>query len=296
MSVVSILANRLLSLATYAQVAVTRTGVGPVVAAAAAAAALLYSWRQLARKLNAGRRQRPAVNTAPTSTTQERRHTELQQRQQRPKTLPGVRRVTIGAEATCFPAALFASNDSHTTHSTTPDVTEDLVSKQGEDVSESAVDATDEVQELIVDSSDDQVPDTNMHAQQANASATRRRLMIPQPVAMQLRRFAELFDLYVIARVDSDQAESDVRGALRAAGVFDAGLDERKVVFCDTTGGRVSVVRQLEPHLHIDETASVISSLQKFVKYVALVSPDARSLPAPAGANVLRYNSLAQFF
>lgn len=112
-----------------------------------------------------------------------------------------------------------------------------------------------------------------------------------------LVKFARLFEVYVVARVDCDEEEERVLGALRDVGLFAEGLmDERKVVFCGTSVGRVSVVRQLEPHLHVDETAQVVTGLQRFVKYVALVAPDAKSMSAPTASNVLKFPSLSSFF
>lgn len=113
-----------------------------------------------------------------------------------------------------------------------------------------------------------------------------------------LKRFAAYFDLYFVVRVDSDQAELAVTNALTSAGLFENGLlDPRKLLFCETDVGRVSVARQLEPHLHIDETLDVIVGLQRFVHFVAWVAPDAKSNTSEQlSPNVVRYNSLSSFF
>jgi hypothetical protein len=112
-----------------------------------------------------------------------------------------------------------------------------------------------------------------------------------------VRRFAKMCDLYVVSRVRDDAMEGEVRTALREAGVFAAGMDERKVLFCETADGRVSVVRQLEPHLHIDRRADIVTSLQRFIKFVAIVAPGAAAAAgAPTGSNVLKFDTLESFW
>jgi len=119
-----------------------------------------------------------------------------------------------------------------------------------------------------------------------------------------LRKFATLFELYVIVRVhgtDSDDCENRVSGAFAKAGV--SGFDARKLLFCDTTEGRVSMVREIDPDLHIDEVESVVANLQRFIRHVACVSAAAPENPPPGAASsssrkkaILRYNSFSQFF
>lgn len=124
----------------------------------------------------------------------------------------------------------------------------------------------------------------------------RGRLSVRAAAVGYLKRFAKVADLYFIVWVESDGGEGEVRDALREAGVFGAGLDERKVVFCETEGGRVSVVRQLEPQLHIDGREGVVVALQRFIKYVAVVGGDVRAEGGATGANVLRYKGLDGFW
>lgn len=112
-----------------------------------------------------------------------------------------------------------------------------------------------------------------------------------------LKSFASMFELYVVVRVDDDEMEQAVTDAFKAAGLFDRGLmDPRKLLFCETDIGRISVARQLESQLHIDENKSVISDLQRFLPTVALVYPDARSASDVVGRNVVKYTSLSSFF
>lgn len=107
-----------------------------------------------------------------------------------------------------------------------------------------------------------------------------------------LKRLAEKCDLYIIVHIANDASEIAVKDALRNAGIYSAGMDERKTLFCETVNGRVSMVRQLEPHLHIDPNPDIVTNLQRFVKFVALIAPGVSSLPGPSGGNVLRFDSL----
>lgn len=124
-----------------------------------------------------------------------------------------------------------------------------------------------------------------------------KRVAVRPEVVEALRRFARLFDLYVIVEVDDDQGEEAVKAALKAVGLFEHGLlDERKLLFCETDMGRVSVARQIESHLHVDESVAVVTDLQRFLPYVSLVSANAKALNLPSGSNVTKFTTLASFF
>lgn len=61
--------------------------------------------------------------------------------------------------------------------------------------------------------------------------------------------------VYLITHVIDDVGEATVRGALENAGLVgsDSGqIKPHRVLFCSTLEGKVSIVRQLEPDLHID--------------------------------------------
>lgn len=122
-------------------------------------------------------------------------------------------------------------------------------------------------------------------------------VILREEIVPAFKRFTTLFDVYFIVRVDSDEAEEQVLVALRNAGMFEPGLlDERKVVFCETDVGRISVARQLEPHLHVDETPDVIIGLQRFILFVALITADTKALKEVSGNNVAKFKSLTSFF
>lgn len=124
------------------------------------------------------------------------------------------------------------------------------------------------------------------------------RVVLRTAAVEHLKRFAKLFDTYLIVRIDDDQAEHQVTEALKSAGMFESGLlDPRKLLFTETDLGRVSVARQIEPQLHIDETPEVITALQRFLFCVALVSADLHSMKTDACAtNVAKFTSLSSFF
>lgn len=124
-----------------------------------------------------------------------------------------------------------------------------------------------------------------------------RSVVVRPEIVEALRRFARLFDLYVIVEVDDDQGEEAVKRALKAVGLFEQGLlDERKLLFCETDMGRVSVARQIESHLHVDESVAVIADLQRFLPHVSLVTANAKALNLPAGSNVTKFTTLSSVF
>ena len=112
-----------------------------------------------------------------------------------------------------------------------------------------------------------------------------------------LSKLAEKADVYLVVRVDSDEEEVEVMKALERAGLFGKGIGlcRDKVVFCETVRGRVSVVRQIEPQLHIDSNGQVVAALQRFIRYVALVAPEAEELIMPKSSNVFKYDSYKAF-
>lgn len=119
--------------------------------------------------------------------------------------------------------------------------------------------------------------------------------MVPD-CADALRRMAARFELFLVVKVDDDDMQHAVSKAFESAGLFGS-MDRRKVVFCETDTGRISVARQLESHLHIDECFDVILGLQRFVQCVAFVSADAAGFPKDAiGRNVVVYSSIASLF
>ncbi|TPX69051.1 hypothetical protein SpCBS45565_g02669 [Spizellomyces sp. 'palustris'] len=71
--------------------------------------------------------------------------------------------------------------------------------------------------------------------------------------------------VHLIMVVTSDQEEAQVRTLLHSSGLYTAGLDPRRVVFCSTEEGKAHIVRHIEPHVHVDSCDDVIKRLAPFV-------------------------------
>jgi hypothetical protein len=82
-------------------------------------------------------------------------------------------------------------------------------------------------------------------------------------------------DIYLLAQVASDIGETVVRGALEHGGILGTTapnqIPPHKLLCCDTLDGKVSLVRQLEPGLHVDGHPATIHALQRFVGRLALI-------------------------
>lgn len=76
------------------------------------------------------------------------------------------------------------------------------------------------------------------------------------PCAALVREVARAtYDLYLLCHVSDDIGEALVRGALEHAGVTGAApgqVPPHRLLFCGTLAGKVSMVRQLDPELHVD--------------------------------------------
>lgn len=265
MTIVTAVTTRLASSIVFLiRTAVQRLGIGPVVLAATAVAALLYSWRGNANRDNPQRRRRRTLSRSSglppdqSETADENDATG----EGKPQWLSRVRKVTLGSKWTLAERC-------------------DLFCREGED----------EDVETTVEEEKDQI------VKASKATGEKGKVILRSSIRAGLKRLAKLFDVYFIVRIDNDEAEGEVMNALTEAGMFESNLlDKRKVLFCETDVGRVSVARQLEPHLHIDETLDVIVGLQRFVHFVALVTNDVKCITEPLGSNVAKFPSLASFF
>lgn len=79
--------------------------------------------------------------------------------------------------------------------------------------------------------------------------------MLLEDAGWVVREMAKLANVYVLAHVVDDVGEATVRGALEAGGLVGSAAGQipgHRVLFCSTVEGKVSIVRQLEPELHID--------------------------------------------
>lgn len=103
------------------------------------------------------------------------------------------------------------------------------------------------------------------------SSSAPMRLTLRPEVVPALCTLASTVELYLLTRVSSDEGESEVVSALVDGGVIAAGMNVHKALFCETVEGRVSMVRQLEPQLALDEAPGVVDALGRFVKSVQLL-------------------------
>eukprot|EP00301_Raphidiophrys_heterophryoidea_P015786 c24631_g1_i1.p1 GENE.c24631_g1_i1~~c24631_g1_i1.p1 ORF type:complete len:209 (+),score=38.87 c24631_g1_i1:60-629(+) len=86
-------------------------------------------------------------------------------------------------------------------------------------------------------------------------------------------------DVFLITLVASDEDEAAVLRALENAGMFDQGnVDKIKCVFCSTVPGRSSIVRQLEPHIHIDTDIDLVVGLSPHIRKMVLIGETSRTL------------------
>eukprot|EP00736_Rhodelphis_marinus_P012290 Rmarinus@m.21014 len=101
-----------------------------------------------------------------------------------------------------------------------------------------------------------------------------------------LKRLVRASNVYLISQVDDDDSEAHVRTCLKEAGLFDAGLDPKKVLFCSTVLGKSAIARQLDPALHIEKSPEVVLELQPYLHMLALVqSPASPHTPASNDSN-----------
>ena len=80
------------------------------------------------------------------------------------------------------------------------------------------------------------------------------------PLVLELAKSANVF---LITHVIDDVGEATVRGALEDVGLVGSSegqIKPHRLVFCSTLEGKVSIVRQLEPELHIDGHPTTVST------------------------------------
>lgn len=113
-----------------------------------------------------------------------------------------------------------------------------------------------------------------------------------------VREVAKVVDLYLIAHVGDDIGEATVRGALESVGIIgqQAGqVKPHRVLFCATLDGKMSLVRQLEPDLHIDGHSKTVDDLKRFLSQLLLVDVGSSGF-APTQPNIGVTTSVVQYF
>lgn len=272
MSLVATLYSRFLTPLTYVlRLTVNRVGITPVALAAAALAAGLYhSWRSRRPAPPApprrGRRRPRSDNGVPVPTAPEPR--------QEGEPIPSATRAPLGA---------FTPSRKPQWLARVRRVTLGAVCSPAQPCHLFSIGAA---------------PDGAADGAAGNSDATKRVVAVLPDAIPHFKTLAAMFELFLVIRVDDDSMEEAVTHAFDKAGLFDSGLmDRRKLVFCETDTGRVSVARQIESQLHVDESFEIVVALQRFLPCVALVSPDARAVAADQlGRNVARFSSLGAMF
>ncbi|KAK9824912.1 hypothetical protein WJX74_005715 [Apatococcus lobatus] len=109
---------------------------------------------------------------------------------------------------------------------------------------------------------------------------------------------AQVANVFILAQVEDEIGEATVRCALEEAellGLKQGQVKPHRLLFCSTLEGKVSMVRQLEPGLHVDAAAATIESLQRFMPQLLYIQQ--AHLPPPAsGSNIGIARSLAEVF
>jgi len=96
------------------------------------------------------------------------------------------------------------------------------------------------------------------------------KLRIDGELSEVLCELAKSSELFLITQTDDDEVERLVVDALETSGVFAAGMNRLHVLFCSTTAGRGSIVRQLEPDTHIDDRN--LTMLAQFIPQVVTIA------------------------
>lgn len=114
-----------------------------------------------------------------------------------------------------------------------------------------------------------------------------------------LREVAACVDTYVITQVQDDVGQAVVMGSLEAVGLLGSAAGQIKphhVLFCSTLDGKVSVVRQIEPDLHIDSSGKTIDDLKRFMPQLLHIPQPGTAVAGQGSSNVRSSTSLTAFF
>lgn len=100
-------------------------------------------------------------------------------------------------------------------------------------------------------------------------------------------------------QVQDDVGQAVVLGALEAAGLVGKGTGQvppHHVLFCSTLDGKVSIVRQIEPDLHIDGSGKTIEDLKRFMPQLLHVTQPGTAAAGAGSTNIRSSPSLAAYF
>eukprot|EP00298_Acanthocystis_sp_HF-20_P012637 c19988_g1_i1.p1 GENE.c19988_g1_i1~~c19988_g1_i1.p1 ORF type:complete len:196 (+),score=71.15 c19988_g1_i1:29-589(+) len=116
---------------------------------------------------------------------------------------------------------------------------------------------------------------------------------ISNEVVEAITKISSKCDIFLITRVDTDSEEQLAHKALQDSGIFQNGLvNELKAIYCSKEEGRISIVRQIEPHLHVDGSEDIVKALQPYTKKICFISEQSQF---PPGKNVSSFPNLKIF-
>ena len=92
------------------------------------------------------------------------------------------------------------------------------------------------------------------------------------------REAANISKLHVIVFDDSVDGilEARTRGVLEAAGLVGTGVGQvpsHRILACSTTAGKVAIVRQIEPAIHLESESAVSAELNRFKQRLLTLQP-----------------------
>lgn len=114
-----------------------------------------------------------------------------------------------------------------------------------------------------------------------------------------LKEVCSCADTYIITQVQDDVGQAVLTGSLEAAGLIGSQpgqLRPHHLLFCSTLDGKVSIVRQLEPDLHIDGSAKTIDDLKRFMPQLLHIPQPGTAAAGQGSSNVASSSSLKAFF
>ncbi|BDA49538.1 Peroxisome biogenesis protein 22 [Coccomyxa sp. Obi] len=123
--------------------------------------------------------------------------------------------------------------------------------------------------------------------------------VLREDAAAVVREMLKTANVYVMAHVIDDIGEATVRGALEAGALVGLGAGQippHRVLFCSTLDGKVSIVRQLEPDLHIDGHPQTIEALKRFMPQLLHVRHPNAAAAGVGSPNVGSAGSLLEVF
>ncbi|KAK2197900.1 Peroxisome biogenesis protein 22 [Babesia duncani] len=77
--------------------------------------------------------------------------------------------------------------------------------------------------------------------------------------------------LYLVAKVPDEDAGKAILAQMENLKAFDQGLAKHRVIFCSTTEGKVAIIRQLSPGIHIETDAELAKQMQGKVPNIICV-------------------------